>query len=448
MKTFTFYSYKGGTGRSLLLANIAHYLARLGKRVVAVDFDFEAPGLHYKLNINPAAVPERGAVDYLLATAQGEGPPKNLLDYLVQVPLPEGTKGSLHLMPAGSAPTGEYWKGLTALLRQDLFTNPEGSGLAAVLELKARIEEELQAEFLLIDSRTGVTELAGVTTTVLADKVVCLMLANLESQMGARAVLRSLRHAPRLAGQGPIEVIPVLSRVPKRDEETVRETLSFLNAPGPTSDDTLTLERVFVLRTDPELAWGEKLHLGNGESQIRSPLYQDYLTLIPELVETDPALVKLRGSPDFDQKYTADAGRLSGLQVNVAPDEDLDFVGLLPAYSSMERAKADLALLMARLSDIKIVNHDDKPTEILRLWLDLDGHPGPPLEIKEEDLTGSRRIEARSHRRFALRFTALFKGAPPEDWRQRVVLCVNATGFDQLRIFSDLPWLRQTKPRS
>jgi cellulose biosynthesis protein BcsQ len=443
VKTFTFYSYKGGTGRSLLLANIAHYLARLGKRVVAVDFDFEAPGLHYKLNVNPATVPERGAVDYLLAAAQGEGPPKNLLDYLVQVPLPKGTTGSLHLMPAGSAPTGEYWKVLTALLRHDLFTNPEGSGLAAFLELKARIEEseELQTEFLLIDSRTGVTELAGVTTTVLADKVVCLMLANLESQMGARAVLRSLRHAPRLASQRPIEVIPVLSRVPERDEETVRETLSFLNAQGPTPEDTLTLERVFVLRTDPELAWGEKLHLGNGESQVRSPLHQDYLALIPELVETDPALAKLRrGSPGLDQKYAAGAGRLSGLQVNVVPDEDLDFVGLLPAFSSMERATADLALLMAGLSDIEIVNHDDKPTEILRLWLDLDGHPGPPPEIEEEDLTGSRRIEARSHRRFALRFAALFEGAPPQNWRQRVVLCVNATGFGQLRIFVDLPF--------
>src|SRR4029077_15758357 len=110
--------------------------------------------------------------DYLLAIAQSDGSPKTLLDYVVSVPLPRGAKGSLHLMPAGSAPTGEYWKALTPLLRQDLFTDPEGSGIAACLELKARIEEELKADFLLIDSRTGVTELAGVTTTLLADKVV------------------------------------------------------------------------------------------------------------------------------------------------------------------------------------------------------------------------------------------------------------------------------------
>lgn len=297
MKTLTFYSYKGGTGRSLLLANAARYLALLGKRVVALDFDFEAPGLHYKLNISAPgqrtadAVPERGAVDYLLAIAQGDGSPESLDEYVVSVPLPRGTEGSLHLMPAGSAPTGEYWKALTALLRHDLFTDPDGYGIAACLELKVRIEEELEADFLLIDSRTGVTEFAGVTTTVLADKVVCLMLANRESQDGARAVLRSLRNATRLAGQPPIEVIPVLSRVPEHDESSSRDARSYLNEPGPSAEATLELDRVFVLRTDPGLALGDRLHVGSGESPSQSPLHQDYLAFLAELVEADSARV-------------------------------------------------------------------------------------------------------------------------------------------------------------
>src|SRR5215831_12610747 len=41
----TFYSYKGGVGRSMALANIAVLLARRGLRVLVVDWDFEAPGL-------------------------------------------------------------------------------------------------------------------------------------------------------------------------------------------------------------------------------------------------------------------------------------------------------------------------------------------------------------------------------------------------------------------
>src|SRR5258708_34998454 len=42
----TFYSYKGGTGRTMLLANVAWILAAAGKRVLVIDWDLEAPGLH------------------------------------------------------------------------------------------------------------------------------------------------------------------------------------------------------------------------------------------------------------------------------------------------------------------------------------------------------------------------------------------------------------------
>src|SRR4051794_40846915 len=42
----TFYSYKGGTGRSMALANVAWILASAGLRVLTLDWDLEAPGLH------------------------------------------------------------------------------------------------------------------------------------------------------------------------------------------------------------------------------------------------------------------------------------------------------------------------------------------------------------------------------------------------------------------
>src|SRR6478752_1869153 len=41
----TFYSYKGGTGRTMALANVAWILAANGKRVLVVDWDLESPGL-------------------------------------------------------------------------------------------------------------------------------------------------------------------------------------------------------------------------------------------------------------------------------------------------------------------------------------------------------------------------------------------------------------------
>src|SRR5689334_12045677 len=45
-KIITFYSYKGGTGRTMALANTAWILASNGHRVLTVDWDLESPGLH------------------------------------------------------------------------------------------------------------------------------------------------------------------------------------------------------------------------------------------------------------------------------------------------------------------------------------------------------------------------------------------------------------------
>lgn len=297
METFTFYSYKGGTGRTLLVANTARYLADLGKRVVALDFDLEAPGLHYKLRTERTAgrtgevPPERGVVDYLLAASAGGTEAFPLSQYLVRVPLPRTTTGELYLMPAGSAPSGDYWRSLTSLTRGDFFANPDGSGIAACLDLKARIESEIEADFLLIDSRTGITEMAGLATTLLADRVVCLMIDNPESLAGTRAVMRSFGQAPRLGGQGPIGLLPVLSRASRDDDETKRRVLRYLNEAGPGAEEGLLLERIYVLRTDPSIAETERLLLGNGDVSARSPLYQDYLELLRALVTADPALV-------------------------------------------------------------------------------------------------------------------------------------------------------------
>src|SRR5215211_3783158 len=41
----TFYSFKGGVGRSMALANIARQFQLRGLNVVMVDWDLEAPGL-------------------------------------------------------------------------------------------------------------------------------------------------------------------------------------------------------------------------------------------------------------------------------------------------------------------------------------------------------------------------------------------------------------------
>src|SRR5690348_9506789 len=101
MKTITFYSYKGGTGRTLAVANAAKFLAKFGQRVVVLDFDLEAPGLHYKLGLcgrNDKPEPLKGLVDFVQTFMATKEPPK-LTEYVFELPN-SGSGGRVYLLPA------------------------------------------------------------------------------------------------------------------------------------------------------------------------------------------------------------------------------------------------------------------------------------------------------------------------------------------------------------
>src|SRR4051812_16178325 len=89
----TFYSFKGGVGRSMALANIAVQLARRGKRVLAVDWDLEAPGLHrYFVGRVPEEANTHGLAHLLFAAEETGGASAARLDwhsYVVPVELPD-----------------------------------------------------------------------------------------------------------------------------------------------------------------------------------------------------------------------------------------------------------------------------------------------------------------------------------------------------------------------
>ena len=61
----TFYSFKGGVGRTVLAANIAALLARSGKTLLW-DLDIEAPGLHRIADLASAKRNEAGFFEWLL----------------------------------------------------------------------------------------------------------------------------------------------------------------------------------------------------------------------------------------------------------------------------------------------------------------------------------------------------------------------------------------------
>jgi tetratricopeptide (TPR) repeat protein/MinD-like ATPase involved in chromosome partitioning or flagellar assembly len=289
MHTVTFYSYKGGTGRTLALANVSLLLAHLGFRVVVLDFDLEAPGLPYKL-LGPKPPRVDGVVGWLRDHLSGERP-ATLEDYVLDVPVDSesAAPGQLRLMPAGRSPSPNYFHDLRRLRLEHHLD--AGVAVEALIDLQTAISDELRADFLLIDARTGVTSTNAVTTHVLADQVVVLTLNTAEQLEGTRAVLRGLKPLNSIRTQKPIGLHIVVSRIQPATSDTPwaaatsaevelnRSIIRFFNEPAVSVDRTLDVQEVHLLHTDLRLLKGEALSFARVGVTGPGALHGDYTRL-------------------------------------------------------------------------------------------------------------------------------------------------------------------------
>ncbi|AKJ07240.1 MinD-like ATPase involved in chromosome partitioning or flagellar assembly [Archangium gephyra] len=190
-----FYSVRGGVGRSTNLTLSALELARRGHRVAVVDFDLESPGLDVLLARDKGQPSERvqhGVVDFLDARARGE--PLGIEEIVIPLDLPGEYTGRLFLVPAGRCDDAY----LSALDRLDLKQMYERSGLLnPVRQLRVELEETLDPDVVLIDSRTGYSDAALVTLFDLADAAVIVMVPDLQNVERLAPVLQRLVRSTR-----------------------------------------------------------------------------------------------------------------------------------------------------------------------------------------------------------------------------------------------------------
>ncbi|MEM5564738.1 AAA family ATPase [Psychroserpens sp. AS72] len=292
MKTITFYSYKGGVGRSLTLANIAMRLADLGKKVCLIDFDLEAPGLHLKFKdyLNSKNI-KKGLVEYISEFQKNGFLPDDFKDYLVDINYDGRLDGLIKFFPAGNVNNDNYWKDLSSINWKDLFYNNKSHGVELLLNLKEVINRDEKPDFLLIDSRTGITDISGIAMTLLADTVVTLAANNSENINGISKIIKSLKNEKNnLTGVLP-EVHFVLTRIPyytnpedkHKEAIIIKKTLNIINR------DEELISKVFVIHSDRELEEEEKFKINNisGKSKRNDivPIEEDYLTLFEELTK-------------------------------------------------------------------------------------------------------------------------------------------------------------------
>lgn len=295
MKTITFYSYKGGVGRSLTLSNIAMRLADLGKKVCIIDFDLEAPGLHLKFNkhIDQLEI-KNGIVEYISDFQNKNFVPKNIDEYVTEVNYLGTLNGSIKLIPAGNIYSNEYWKNLSSINWKDLFYSDENNGINLLLHLKELIKKDLNPDFILIDSRTGITDISGIAMTLLADSVVTLAANNEENISGTARIIKSLmNNENNLLGKLP-KIHFVLTRIPyyPNPDEKHKEFTIIRKALATINQDEKLIEKVFVIHSDRELEEEERFKINTISEKDMSinqvvPIEEDYLTLFEELTKGD-----------------------------------------------------------------------------------------------------------------------------------------------------------------
>ena len=216
MYVTTFYSFKGGVGRTFALVNVGVELAKTGRKVLLVDFDLEAPGIHTFGALSPEE-PARGVVEYVTDFMATQSAP-DVRQYTYEKPELGGEGGRMWIMTAGRG-NDDYRQRLASINWQSLYRDLDGYLLFE--DLKAQWKEAFNPDYVLIDSRTGHTDVEGICTRQLPDAVVVLFFPNEQNLCGLKEVVRDIRaEAERTRkDKTPVSLHFVMSNVPDLDDE-------------------------------------------------------------------------------------------------------------------------------------------------------------------------------------------------------------------------------------
>ncbi len=247
----TFYSYKGGVGRSMAVLNVATLLASRGFRVLIIDFDLEAPGLSHLVERSAKKSkpiekipPPNGVIDLLLdARQRQENSDLFRMDaaalaakYTFRYPIPSdlhpAEDACLTIMPAGRLGEG-YATRLDELNLPHLYDKPPDApaesmsqGQKFILAFKAILTRSGAYDYIIVDSRTGHSDEAGICTRDLADHRMVLSGLNTQNISGTAGFLKGLRKIFEKANIPFITPDIILSPVPSSEEELISRRLN------------------------------------------------------------------------------------------------------------------------------------------------------------------------------------------------------------------------------
>ena len=249
MYTVTFYSYKGGVGRTMALMNVAYRLSAKRKRVFIIDFDLEAPGIDVFCKIGDPARP--GLVEYV-SQYSGTGSIPELSEYVLEIDPQMPDAFPIQVLPAGKK-DNEY-QTLLAHLNWKEFYSSERHGFLFIENLKAAIEAKYAPDYLLVDSRTGLTDISGICTLQLPDLVVLLFGLNQQNVQGISRIYKSVaynklnRRIQTMLVASPIPELAAYSAIKETRLRAAKEQVGAEIEASIPFDPSIAFEEAVILR--------------------------------------------------------------------------------------------------------------------------------------------------------------------------------------------------------
>lgn len=402
----TFYSFKGGVGRTMALANVAVLMAQQGRKVLALDWDFEAPGLHryflkrdepeLEYKRHEPETPQFGVLNLLhtlhselcrrwpegrgFHTEEAKAETRALIRaelardtyrYRVRLENPNTKPRSLVAIDfVAAARFDESYPGLLAGFDWPAFYSDYA-------EFFVLLGEELAKDYdeVLIDARTGVTDIGSICTMLMPDKLVLVFSPNRQSlegvlEAGHQAVMGRRQMIQELGGRRELPIFPLLSRVEDNEEKLKRQWVktsreSFERLMGELEGRKIDLEHYFEWIRIPHrsyYAYGERIALEEETAKEAGSLAGVYQRLF-----------KVLGAENVgDMIREAAMDRSEGL---ISTFEQL---ALSTALSESQRLMCEIMSLSSRATLYAIQGqHDELPSVYQTLHQRLDNLRDP-----------------------------------------------------------------------
>jgi MinD-like ATPase involved in chromosome partitioning or flagellar assembly len=170
------HSYRGGTGKSNFIANLASCVVQQGKRVAVVDTDIQSPGLHVLFGMDGQTT---GLTlnDYLYGGCRIE---QAAHDVTATLDLAATNSGKLYLVPS-SIKAGE----ITRVLREGYEVNLLTDGFRKLMKT-------FQLDYLFIDTHPGLNE-ETLLSIIISDILVLILRPDQQDFQGTAVTVEVAR---------------------------------------------------------------------------------------------------------------------------------------------------------------------------------------------------------------------------------------------------------------